>query len=528
MKLKKWCVIILVTIIVANMFYPISVLAEGYTSTLYAPSPIERGKTFSISFGVTDARNITGFEAIITFDPNYVSYVDKSFTVPNGLTQDINITGNQIKIGGYGVDAVSVTSISSLSFTAIADNPSGAGFSVSNVVLATVEGVAEKPAGASTSVTITPPRSGNADLSALSVDQGQLSPTFNPGTQNYSIQVGMGVERVAVSASPADPKARVNVSGNSGLKDGANPIRVVVTAENGSTKTYTITANRLGPTPTPEPTPTPPMSVAVDGKPFYVIELPEGVEVPSGFYEAAIEINGQMVTAYKSRQGGLVLLYLSNEGPESGFYFYDAQTGEFYKFAQLTVPGATYTRIVPDESVVVPAGFVEARITIDGEAFDCWKPYSENGDSASEAGIYLLYLLNDKGEKGFYLFQNSTRLIFPFSAVPREPEPTPLPSPTPLPTPTPAPVVETNYSQTSNPYFVVTIILASIIVLLSGVLTWLLIRRRSGRNDSGPFDDGGGFGGSDDNGEPNSETNFIRPPKIRRVGAPTVDDEFDE
>ncbi|NLW12007.1 MAG: cadherin-like beta sandwich domain-containing protein, partial [Clostridiaceae bacterium] len=405
-----------------------------------------------------------------------------------------------------------------------ANSQGAAVFTVSGSDVNTGDQLFYPPAAAAT-VTINPPRSGNANLASLSVDQGQLSPAFNPGTQNYSIQVGMGVDRVVVSAAAADTKAQsVQVSGNTGLKDGANPIRVVVTAENGSTKTYTITANRLGPTPTPEPTPTPPMSVMVDSKPFYVIELPEGVEVPAGFYEAAIEINGQMVTAYKSRHGGLVLLYLSNEGPESGFYFYDAQTGEFYRFAQLTVPGAVYTRIMPDESVVIPDGFVEARITIDGEAFDCWKPYSENGDASAESGIYLLYLLNDKGEKGFYLFQNSTRLIFPYSAVPREPEPTPLPTPTPIPTPTPVPVVETNYSQTANPYFVVTIILASIIVLLSGVLAWLLIRRRGNRPGSGPDDDGG----FDDYDEINSEANFIKPPKIRRVEAPHVDDEIDE
>lgn len=525
MRIKSRTASIVLAMII-SLFMPI--LALGQTASAEtvgvglspSTSSVEVGGGFSVSVNTSSALAVENYTIDITFDPAIVTYTGFS-DLAGAATVDDNPASGRVRVVAFGITA-NTSSLVKFNFTA---NAAGsANFSIGYAEVSTQF----PPAGASASITITPPRSGNADLAKLTVDQGQLSPTFNPGTQNYSIQVGMGVERVVVSATPADTKATVNVSGNSGLKDGANPIRVVVTAENGSTKTYTITANRLGPTPTPEPTPTPPMSVAVDGKPFYVIELPEGVEVPSGFYEAAIEINGQMVTAYKSRQGGLVLLYLSNEGPESGFYFYDAQTGEFYKFAQLTVPGATYTRIVPDESVVVPAGFVEARITIDGEAFDCWKPYSENGDATSESGIYLLYLLNDKGEKGFYLFQNSTRLIFPFSAVPREPEPTPLPSPTPIPTPTPAPVVETNYSQTSNPYFVVTIILASIIVLLSGVLTWLLIRRRSGRNNSGPFDEGGGFGGSDDHGDPNSETNFIRPPKIRRVGAPTIDDDFDE
>lgn len=511
MKKNKSIMFTIVSLLIVNMLVPFTVFAEGYTSTLSAPGSSEKGKTFSINFGITDARNITGFEATITFDPNLVSYNEGSLSVPDGLTKDINVSGNQIKIGGYGADAVSVTGISSLTFTAVSAGQ--ANFSVGGVVLATVEGTAEKPAGASASVNISEPLPGNANLASLTVDQGTLRPSFSAGTQNYTLPVAMGVSQINITAQPEDSKAKVQVSGNTGLRDGSNTIKIVVTAQNGSTKTYTITANRTGPTPTPaptptpEPTPTPPPSVDVDGSAFSIVELPEEVEVPAGFYEAAIEINGNMVTAWKSTRGGMILLYLSNEGPESGFYFYDEESGSFYRFAQLTVPGALFTRIPAEENIELPEGFVEARITIDGEHFDCWRYYSED-DEENESDLYLLYLMSEQGDKGFYLYQKSTRLIFPYEATKIKADPTPTPIPTPEATPTPVPEPESE-SPFANPFFISTLILAAITAILTGLLVWLTVRNRSGGGPKGPTD-------------PDSDGMFqenvhVKPPKIRRV-----------
>ena len=63
---------------------------------------------------------------------------------------------------------------------------------------------------------------------------------------SYTAQVGASVDKLAVSASAKDSKAKVLVSGDSGLKVGANTVVCKVTAEDGqTTKSYTITVNKL-------------------------------------------------------------------------------------------------------------------------------------------------------------------------------------------------------------------------------------------------------------------------------------------
>lgn len=104
------------------------------------------------------------------------------------------------------------------------------------------------------SVTITP--SANADLSALSLDSGTLSPTFSAGTTAYTASLANAITSVTVTPTVARTGATVTVNGipvasgaASGpitLNLGSNLLTIVVTAPNGTTtKTYTVAATRL-------------------------------------------------------------------------------------------------------------------------------------------------------------------------------------------------------------------------------------------------------------------------------------------
>ncbi|NOU93764.1 hypothetical protein GC093_11095 [Paenibacillus sp. LMG 31456] len=98
--------------------------------------------------------------------------------------------------------------------------------------------------------------SGNADLSGLTLSSGTLSPAFASGITAYSSSVASGVSSLVVTASMYDSHATMTVNGIStasgqasgaiSLNIGSNPITIVVTAQNGTTKTYVITVNRVG------------------------------------------------------------------------------------------------------------------------------------------------------------------------------------------------------------------------------------------------------------------------------------------
>ena len=94
--------------------------------------------------------------------------------------------------------------------------------------------------------------SGNNNLSALAVSAGALNEPFDAGTLNYTVTLVSTTADTTVTATVADPTATLTINGlpaTSGapstsipLVGGANPtIPVVVTAENLTTKTYTIT-----------------------------------------------------------------------------------------------------------------------------------------------------------------------------------------------------------------------------------------------------------------------------------------------
>lgn len=99
-----------------------------------------------------------------------------------------------------------------------------------------------------------PPVSSNADLNNLVVSAGSMNPGFSSGVTNYTTNVGNSVQSIQVMPSVADANATVTVNGTSvssgqssqsiSLNVGENVIQVVVTAQDGTPKTYTLTVYR--------------------------------------------------------------------------------------------------------------------------------------------------------------------------------------------------------------------------------------------------------------------------------------------
>jgi hypothetical protein len=98
-----------------------------------------------------------------------------------------------------------------------------------------------------------PVPSSNANLSHLELDQAGLSPAFSPDITAYTISISDVVTSMKVTPTTADSKATVTVNGNVtpngsfaaiSLHQQSTLITLVVTAEDGSTKTYTITVEK--------------------------------------------------------------------------------------------------------------------------------------------------------------------------------------------------------------------------------------------------------------------------------------------
>jgi hypothetical protein len=101
-----------------------------------------------------------------------------------------------------------------------------------------------------TSTTPSPTLSSDATLSALTISPGQLKPSFSPNTISYTASAPNGTSSVTVTPTRNESHATITVNGNlvtSGsassainLNTGSNTITVIVTAQDRTTKTYTI------------------------------------------------------------------------------------------------------------------------------------------------------------------------------------------------------------------------------------------------------------------------------------------------
>ncbi len=96
--------------------------------------------------------------------------------------------------------------------------------------------------------------SGLADLAALQVSAGSLSPAFAPDTPAYSVATVHATTQTTVAALPADSSATLTINGQAvpagqasspiPLAIGPTTISIVVTAQDGTNKTYTVVVRR--------------------------------------------------------------------------------------------------------------------------------------------------------------------------------------------------------------------------------------------------------------------------------------------
>ena len=87
-------------------------------------------------------------------------------------------------------------------------------------------------------------KSSNANISKLTLSVEGLS--FKSSQTTYNIKVGSDVNTISVGVTLSSSKASYKVTGNKNLTAGNNVIKIVVTAEDGTTKTYKINVEKAG------------------------------------------------------------------------------------------------------------------------------------------------------------------------------------------------------------------------------------------------------------------------------------------
>lgn len=247
--------------------------------------------------------------------------------------------------------------------------------------------------------------SSNSALSSLTVSAGTLTPAFDPAITEYTLSLPSQSDRLTITANPSDSRATVQGDGDISLQDGETSLSVVVTAEDGSPKTYTITV-QVAQAPT--------LFLDYNGQRLGVVKDVSQVTPPAGFAPAEpITYSGDTLPIWTDVSGKRTLVYLMDEKTSAqGFYLFSQATGVQSPYLPILCGSVTYIYTdIPKELSSVP-GLTPGPVKAFGQTLNGWT-YND----ASLKDFCVLYLMDDAGSYGYYTYDSREETLQRFSGA---------------------------------------------------------------------------------------------------------------
>lgn len=242
-KVKNKKIYIVMFFLLIVFTFPCNVFANATFSVGANATSLNVGESTTITISTTDCAGVFN---ISSSNPGVIS-ISSSSEFVDGRT-NITATANSAGSATITVTAVDVSDTN-------IDTVSGSRSVTINVVKREVNPTPEPPSNNNNN-TYTPPKNNtnnnsnksnkdsNTYLSYLELSEEGMTPSFVKTKTSYALTVGMDVNEISINADTESQSSYYYVEGNKDLVEGDNNIRVVVVAENGSTRTYNITVTK--------------------------------------------------------------------------------------------------------------------------------------------------------------------------------------------------------------------------------------------------------------------------------------------
>lgn len=249
----------------------------------------------------------------------------------------------------------------------------------------------------------TPSKSSNNALASLTVSAGELAPAFDPTITDYTLSLPLRTNKITFTATPSDSKATVQGNGEVALRSGENKVAVVVTAEDGSAKTYNITVKVAR-----EPT----VFFSLNGESLGVMQDTDGVTPPAGFSPTTVPYSGEELPAWTNAAGQMLLYLVNQDTLAAGFYLYDEAEGVQSPYLPIVYGATTYVYTgVPAEKESIP-GLTLCDVEAFGHILKGWKY-----EDASLQDFCVLYLMDAGGNYGCHTYDSQSGTLQRFSGA---------------------------------------------------------------------------------------------------------------
>lgn len=450
MKKKLGVIITLLTLCICLMTPQMHAkAASGKTTIAVSAGSLNIGQTVTVTAKALSASGDSAYaNMVLTYDAGILEFVSCNATYGGGggsisvASDSFSVT---LKAIAAGKASISLSATDGVIFSTAEELDSMAGSSTSVTVKNEAAGSNGNAGNGSSSGTgsnnntgsNTAALSADNSLKALTISPGTLSPAFKGSTTKYTATVDNSVTSIAVSATPVNEKATIeSVTGNTNLAVGANVVKIVVKAENGTTATYKITVTRQaagttgsettttggengddgnGDSETPEDTeevdatetPVPAADVVINNTTYHIADNFTEEQIPADFTEATVNFRGAECRGLTFNKGTISLIYLETDNVDATtgrFFIYDETRDVVYDFMKFTAGESSYAipLLAPLDSVL-PESYVQVSLQMpENTVMTAYQLPAEDGEEASD--FYIFYGVNQDGTEGWYQY----------------------------------------------------------------------------------------------------------------------------
>lgn len=256
---------------------------------------------------------------------------------------------------------------------------------------------------------VVPPKvySSNSYLSSLTVDGYTLDSKFDKEVLEYSVTVKEGTEKIKVNAQLADSSAKVSGVGTIDVTEGINTLNIVVTAENGSKRTYVLKVNVKEYAP---------INVSVLNDEYTVVRKRKDLgKISEYFIEKDITIGEDVVEGFYNEKLDYEIVGLKDKLGNIQFYLY--KDGKYTLYNEQVFNGKVL-RILDKE---LTGGYKKTNFSYNDIEIDSYQEvkldiikntYALDNNEISGNDFYLFYAINmDTGKEELYQYDAKEKTV---------------------------------------------------------------------------------------------------------------------
>ena len=372
---KIFVFLITLTIFVGKVY------ASGYDLSVTS-NTVTVGNSISLNINVSDA---AGKFIISSSNSSIISVSSSSVWIDN-TTQSVTLKANKEGSATVSVTASDVTGYD--------------GGNISGTKSVTITVKAKTVPKTNNNATYTAPKSSNNFLTSLSVDNFKINEPFDKEKLEYTLTVPADTEKIKINAQLADSSASIIGVGEVKVAAGINSLEIVVTAQNGSKRTYklNVTVEEAKP-----------IKVTIDNIEYTVVRKRKELPKISEYYEEKeITINGETIEGYYNKKLNYTLVGLKNKKGNIDYYIYKNNKYTLYKEYSFN---GTILQIIDKE---VKKGYKKTSFIYDNDkitSYQAVKPnllkntYALDNNEITGNQFYLFYGKNiETGKTSLYQY----------------------------------------------------------------------------------------------------------------------------